>query len=130
MVADRADRAVIVHPLFKHTLPKLVVARDTCTFQSLPLQVLHCIAAKIQTAKDLINYERVSRATWLAAADDMHWKRLCYQRFSVPRMTKCLSWRELYKFNHEILYNLLLWRRQASGPDFRAGVYIHIPVVA
>ena len=64
MVVNGANRAVIVHPLYKHTLPKSAVARDTCTFQSLPLQVLHCVAANIQTAKDLVNYERVSRATW------------------------------------------------------------------
>ncbi|KAL3132972.1 hypothetical protein ABBQ38_15560 [Trebouxia sp. C0009 RCD-2024] len=91
------ERAIVVHPLFFHTLPA-----DTPLppqqWDSFPAAILHRLASALTSAQDLVTFEVLNRSCWLAAQDDELWKRLCYQKFSPPRSTPCKNWKALYRY--------------------------------
>eukprot|EP00891_Asterochloris_glomerata_P002095 jgi/Astpho2/2095/Aster-x1037 len=123
-------KAIIVHPLFRNCLPKAVKQGEPARWSHLPLDLMHRIAGSLDTAKDLCNFERVSRACWVVASDEQLWRRLCWRDFSVPRSIPCHSWRDLYRFNHSVLYDLLMCRKPGKVPNLTPGGFIGIPVLA
>ena len=57
------ELALIVHPLFKHTLPKQS-PRPPRRWDSLPGALLHRVASALTTAQDLANFEVLNRSCW------------------------------------------------------------------
>ncbi|DBA97148.1 hypothetical protein WJX77_010437 [Trebouxia sp. C0004] len=124
------ERALVVHPLFVHTLPKHA-PRPPQRWGSLPSAILHKLASALTTAQDLTTFEVLSRSCWVAAQDDELWKRLCYQKFSPPRSAPCKNWKALYRFNHSLLHQVISQTKHTRRPFFvQAQSSIHIRVSA
>ncbi|KXZ54663.1 hypothetical protein GPECTOR_4g729 [Gonium pectorale] len=106
---------IIVHPLFVHTLRH---EPDVRTLEEVPQDVLGLIAARLATAQELCVLQCVSKRCRQAASDEVHWRRLCVSRFAVPETCSPPSWQQLYRFNYEFLYKVLLSR---SAEQFSSG---------
>lgn len=63
-----SGRAIIVHPNFQHTLPARRVSPLPARWQNLPLDVLHRVAARLASARDLCSFERICRSSRCGAA--------------------------------------------------------------
>ena len=57
------ERALVVHPLFVHTLPK-DVPRPPQRWDSLPSAILYKFASVMTTAQDLVTFEVLNRSCW------------------------------------------------------------------
>lgn len=57
------ERALVVHPLFVHTLPK-DAPRPPQQWESLPAAILHKVATVLSSAQDLTTFEVLSRSCW------------------------------------------------------------------
>ncbi|GIL53363.1 hypothetical protein Vafri_8983 [Volvox africanus] len=98
---------IIVHPLFAHTLQR---GPEVRTLEEVPQDVLQLIVSRLMTAQDLCVLQCVSKRCRDAAGADELWKRLCMSRFAVPESCSPPSWKQLYRFNYEFLYKILLSR--------------------
>lgn len=61
------QNALIVHPKFLHTLPEQTPLKGAIKLDYLPLHIMHLIASKLDTARDLCTFEQVckfSRSTF------------------------------------------------------------------
>jgi F-box-like len=98
---ERSCHALIVHPLFVHSLaePSVTVAPR---WPNLPQECLLNVASFL-SAGDLCNLAQCSRELHNLANDETVWEKLCRKAFNVPhRPDPPQSWKELYKFNFEI----------------------------
>ncbi|KAK9826098.1 hypothetical protein WJX81_002628 [Elliptochloris bilobata] len=65
-----------------------------------------------------------------AANDDQLWRELCLLDFNSPRHGRMgVTWRALYKYNHQVLYDVLLVRRPGKVLDLGNGFILLHPVV-
>ncbi|GFR44165.1 hypothetical protein Agub_g5335 [Astrephomene gubernaculifera] len=111
---------IIVHPMFVHTLH---AGPEVRTLEEVPQDVLELIASRVRTAQELCVLQCVSKRCREAASADELWKRLCMTRFAVPSSCSPPSWQQLYRFNYEFLYKVLLSRssEQLSSGFSRSG---------
>lgn len=111
-------KALVVHPLYTHTLPGKSAAYTRGSWEQLPLDVLSRICAYIDTAKDMCCFGQLNKSCRMAASDDRYWRELCVTKFFVPQHSEPVTWKELYRFNHEFFYEVVLLGYQAkSGLD-------------
>eukprot|EP00803_Ostreobium_quekettii_P008391 evm.model.scf_2260.1 EVM.evm.TU.scf_2260.1 scf_2260:4019-6391(+) len=105
------SKALVVHRDFRHALPRTAPsprrARPSVALDGLPDDALHTVASKLCSARDLCTFEIVSKKCRRAGYDDGLWKGLCRSKFFVPEASRPPSWRELYKFNHKVLYDAI-----------------------
>uniref|UniRef100_A0A7R9Z933 F-box domain-containing protein n=1 Tax=Chlamydomonas euryale TaxID=1486919 RepID=A0A7R9Z933_9CHLO len=103
-------KAMIVHPRFVHTLRAAPVSGRRVRFGELPPDALRMLAAELsEELADVLRFEQVSKPCRDAVGNELLWKRMCLNTFSVPEGTRPNSWRELYRFNHEFLHTVLLY---------------------
>lgn len=136
-------KAIIVHPRFYHTLPDpqpthpvedrkrargAAQLTEPTGWHELPLEVLLHIAAHMTTAKELCMFARISYAASIAARDEVLWKRLCEDTFSVPRDCTPPSWRQLYAFNHQLLRMCLGQHTRTTGYEVGRRGYLRVRV--
>ena len=57
------ELALVVHPLFLHTLPK-ELPKPPRQWDSLPGALLHKVAAALTSAQDLATFEVLNRSCW------------------------------------------------------------------
>lgn len=109
--------AIIVHPLFLHSLSLPPEQGVVVRFQSLPPEIVALICLQLDSAKDLCNVSAVNTECRSVAGDDSLWKPLCQRHFLVPAYAEPESWRELYKFNHQTFKELLIkgWLEQIDS---------------
>lgn len=129
------SRAIIVHPRFAHTLPPVAAAQPSpphaADWHSLPLELVHAIASRLDKAQDLLNLSSVCRGTRQLASSGKLWKQLCRRRFCVPEVVAAAGdpvaaapgfWLNLYKYNHQIFMDILRSNQRADmGLDSRFG---------
>jgi hypothetical protein len=58
-----SGRAIIVHPNSQHTLPARRACPLPARWQNLPVDVLHRVAARLASARDLCSFERICRSS-------------------------------------------------------------------
>ncbi|GMH43497.1 hypothetical protein BSKO_11419 [Bryopsis sp. KO-2023] len=128
---QKDGRAIIVHWAFRHrkprTLPRPAEPRG---LEALPDALIREVAQSLKDARDLVNFQMASQCCRQVASDDILWKRLCRDKFGVPSTAKCPSWRDLYKFNHRLLHDIVMSKNLGkplslgNGNDF---LFIQIP---
>ena len=64
-----SERAIVVHPLFLHTLPK-DTPRPPPQWDSLPAAILHKLASALTSAQELVTFEVLNRTCWYAFCSD------------------------------------------------------------
>ncbi|KAI8467924.1 MAG: hypothetical protein J3K34DRAFT_460113 [Monoraphidium minutum] len=120
--------ALIVHPLFQHTVGAVPEPRSF--WEAAPDELLHHIAGRLGDGAALARLRRVSkRCRRVVDAGEDLWRDLCVARFNAsPHTAPPSSWRELYSFNHTLLYELfkkqlaeamLARLRRAAGAPIR-----------
>lgn len=141
-----SSRAIIVHPRWTHTLDVPPITVQPPTWTHLPREVLLQIASTLE-ASDLCNLAATSRELRCVggnivlpptavlippcscfqkllccrqlAADEAVWEALCRQKFSVPqRRQPPSSWRELFKFNYQVMVQLFSGRQKQEAPSW------------
>jgi hypothetical protein len=138
------DWALIVHPLYLHTLPSPVNFLKPANWNEIPLHVVHHIAEQFKTAKELLifsltckacrycsNSRRMLWGTRLVqtktsgrniyvdyyrevASDERLWKDLCLKKFGVPSSPP-QSWKGLYRCEMLVSVNI-----RFGGPQGRS----------
>ena len=94
--------ALIVHPLFVHSLDEPPVTASPPEWLNLPRECLLNIASFL-SAEDLCQLSQCSKELENLANDQGIWENLVKRQFSIPQKPDPpFSWKELYKFNHEV----------------------------
>ncbi|KAK9814596.1 hypothetical protein WJX72_008413 [[Myrmecia] bisecta] len=138
--------AIIVHPQHLQTYLQYMqslaaapkpVARAPAHWEHLPLDILHNIATHLHTAKELVRFEQICKSSRAAAQDDNLWRKLCCTKFNTPphstEKNGSMPWKELYRYNHRVLYDVLMFRRPEKLVHLGNGVILinmGVPVVA
>lgn len=131
MRQNRQSRAIIVHPRFAK-LEKHV------TWSELPQDALVLVAEALSSegVRSLARFSLVNKSCKAAADTDMLWRQLCMDTFCIPQdhAPPC-GWKELYKFHHDVLYNVLLCQAtdhmmQQRLAGLGNGQAFHIPLLA
>lgn len=105
--AKRPSRAIIVHPLFAHSLPEPPQSASPPEWLHLPRECLLKIAFFLSAA-DLCNLAACNHELKDLAMDETVWEALCRRKFEVPTHRHSPpSWKRLYQFNHELFQSLL-----------------------
>ncbi|KAK9832306.1 hypothetical protein WJX74_005842 [Apatococcus lobatus] len=122
-------RDIIVHPRFWHTvltLPVTQAPKPPTRWDELPLAALYNIASHCQTAQELCIFGRICKTARTAADDDLLWRKLCCAKFnsSPSQKTDKASWQALYRFNHRVLYDVLMCRRPDKILDLGQGAIV------
>ncbi|GFH31931.1 uncharacterized protein HaLaN_31065, partial [Haematococcus lacustris] len=66
-------------------------------------------------------FEQVSRASRHAASDDLLWRALLLERFGWRPLEAPPSWRQLYRFQHELFSRVVLQRTSEVLMHMRMG---------
>lgn len=120
-------RQIIVHPRFPLSRPRPAHRVD---WNQLPLDLL-LHAAQSLGAQDLCCLASVNRACRDVAGAQHLWKRCFCEKFGAPGHNdpEPSCWKELYRYNHEILYHVLMYRRPEKLLNLGGGViFINLPV--
>lgn len=73
------------------------------------------MAASLGSAQDLLRFAMTCKRAAAVAEDQQLWRKLC-ERFNVPCSARVpSSWRALYQFNHDVLYNHIFGRRSGGA---------------
>jgi hypothetical protein len=105
-----SSHALIVHPLFIHSLDEPPVTVAPC-WTNLPQECLLTIASFL-CEKDLCQLSQCSRDLHNLANDETVWEKLVKAKFSPPNHPgPPSSWKELYKFN------FMIFKRVFAGED-------------
>eukprot|EP00884_Botryococcus_braunii_P015790 jgi/Botrbrau1/2895/Bobra.0036s0037.1 len=123
---------IIVHPSFKHTLPtRSSPPAARVRLQDLPIDTLYEVCRAMSSARDLCLFEMLCRDCRSAASNDDLWKRSCLSTFPVignVHIVAPLTWREVYRFNHKLFYDVLVYRRPDKLLDLGHGmIFLNIP---
>lgn len=101
---------LVVHPRYMDCTGirgrKRSVKSDWLSF--LPEPILEQIFSHVLTARDLCSLALVSKTARKWADDPKFWRHVCLAHFRVDPEAQPTSWKELYKFNQEILREVLL----------------------
>lgn len=100
-------------------------------FDHLPTELLHIIASKFTTARDLVSFSLVNKSAYSVVRQETSlWEDLCCRTFATPRGSP-RSWRELFQFNHTLFREIASQAalRAVAGSLAMAGGQIMIPPV-
>jgi hypothetical protein len=87
--------------------------------------LLHRIASHVD-GLTLARVRRVSRRLRRVADSDDLWRRLCVERFNVaPDSRPPTTWADVYKFNMEVFYSLLLASSAADAVGASRSAVLH-----
>lgn len=103
-VTRELAKAIVVHHAYRHTLPE---AYRPCTWDCLTFDVVHRVASFL-AFQDLLRFGQVSWRCKLASEDDDLWRRLLLERFGFHPEENPPSWRQLYRFHHELFLAVVL----------------------
>ena len=83
----------------------------------LPAPLLEGIVGRLRSARAVLSLEAAAPAFGRFTRDDALWRDLTLREFPVPRVAAPSSWRELYRFNHKWLREVLLSDRLQETLD-------------
>lgn len=102
-------------------------------WSSLPRELQLCVARSLDSPRDVLAFATSAKSFRSLADCDEVWKRLCTAKFGVAPDAdpEPPSWRELYIFNHEVLYRCVLRNTVNVLRDLRirpgSGLLVQMP---
>eukprot|EP01025_Chloroclados_australasicus_P020351 TRINITY_DN21462_c1_g1_i1.p4 TRINITY_DN21462_c1_g1~~TRINITY_DN21462_c1_g1_i1.p4 ORF type:complete len:110 (+),score=7.93 TRINITY_DN21462_c1_g1_i1:141-470(+) len=84
------------------------------SFDKLPFEVLINIAKFFDNAKDLASFGSLNQKCRQACEDHTVWRQLTMDKFHgiISFAGENCDWKELYRFNHYVLYDVLYRQQQ------------------
>mmetsp|Transcript_29125 Transcript_29125/g.52069 ORF Transcript_29125/g.52069 Transcript_29125/m.52069 type:complete len:139 (+) Transcript_29125:264-680(+) len=121
--------ALIVHPLFHATLPSCQHRRSSPKMRSrsqqfsqwheLPSELLLAIGRTQASAAGLVALSMVCKSFSVLGENEELWRELCIYKYGVSPAASPPSWKKLYRYNHELLYQHVLQNTVNVLRDFR-----------
>lgn len=101
---------MVLHPRYMERIGIRGRQRSTKSdwLSFLPEPILEQIFSHVLTARDLCCLALVSKTARVWADNPKFWRQACLMTFKVDPKAQPTSWKELYKFNHEIVREVLL----------------------
>lgn len=101
---------MVLHPRYMKSIGIRGCQRSTKSdwLSFLPEPILEQIFSHVLTARDLCSLALVSKTARMWADNPKFWRQACLVTFKVDPKAQPTSWKELYKFNQEILREVLL----------------------
>lgn len=83
----------------------------------LPAPLLEGVVGRLRCARAVLSLEAAAPAFGRFTRDEALWRDLTLREFPVPRVASPSSWRDLYRFNHKWLREVLLSDRLQETLD-------------
>mmetsp|Transcript_4586 Transcript_4586/g.11392 ORF Transcript_4586/g.11392 Transcript_4586/m.11392 type:complete len:144 (+) Transcript_4586:426-857(+) len=137
MLTTAPSLALIVHPLFRGTFPHrpssppttAMSHRPESKWHELPSELLLAVGRTQASASSLVALSMVCRAYRSLGDNECLWRELCISKYGVSPTASPPSWKKLYRYNHELLYQHVLQNTVNVLRDFnlRQGQAMRLP---
>eukprot|EP00192_Tetraselmis_astigmatica_P018017 CAMPEP_0117657416 /NCGR_PEP_ID=MMETSP0804-20121206/5319_1 /TAXON_ID=1074897 /ORGANISM="Tetraselmis astigmatica, Strain CCMP880" /LENGTH=127 /DNA_ID=CAMNT_0005463869 /DNA_START=82 /DNA_END=465 /DNA_ORIENTATION=+ len=81
---------------------------EASLWPQLPWEIQLWIGQSIESPRDLLALGATCKAFRSLGQCELLWKALCVSKFAADPASNPPSWKKLYRYNHELLYNYLL----------------------